>query len=326
VQDKIDDAKYSHFSSEYSFAPPKAHLDMSIALINDFFKNRVITDLNKWDICIGLTWQGSLIFMDQIMRLIALKDLKFIYINDLNSDNLIKNRSVLLFDFAISENKEFDEHLNRIKSFLPKKISVAILICRESSSAILQDNHPDIEFIFMTTEKDENYFEKYLSVSSYLDYTCLPASREDLLKIVFKGCPDKNKIKSFFNQYGVVTMDDMGYPDRFKANVYISDYRTLIELGLSDELESIGLLAKNWKFMIAIKVFLRIHPDLSRCMLILQPLILGGVIDLPSPSDIFLEKIEPFSKKLFILDFFINKIILYFTIKEKIDILEYNIY
>jgi len=299
----------------------------SIKLVDDFFKH-ILDNLRKWDIAAIVPRKGYVIYLDQIMQKQLLNSLPQISTEEIaQNEELIRDKSILLFDDAINRGDTLRGVLESLKKYAPNKITIAVLIGREDSINLLRLNFPNVEILCALIKNKEDFTKAYWRlISPYLDYACLPVNRDALFELEFDAdaCPSKEDIVGFFSRYGTILISKE-FPDRFKGAFYFKDDHSLNDLGLYSLAKSIGSFDKRSQSVISIRIYLRINKDSKGCILLLQPIMLEFVIDSENVDRALLERVEAYTKKSIIIDFFMRELIPYFETKKNAKVHKYKI-
>jgi hypothetical protein len=301
----------------------------SIFLINEFFDKIIISNILDWNTCIKIERKGSSIYNEQRIRNKALNSLHVLTDKEVdNNKEVIKNRSILIFDDSIRNGNKIYEIITSILRCEPNKITVATLISRDDTLSKLKEDFPEIMFHSALEVKDNDFGAMYTKkIFPYLQCICSPLqSDHPRLIIEFLSNPDENIIMQFFSHYGEITLDN--------SNLLLEDYTNQIKRGLILDktvihqfkilniIEKLGIIDKD-NMIIKVRIYLRKN---NGGTLILQPMILEGFNDNGGLlTEERIKKLDYHIKKMFLLEFLIEKFLLGYLINTNVDFSRFSV-
>jgi hypothetical protein len=202
----------------------------SIIIVDKFFEDIIITNLNNWSSIIKIDRKGSIIFNEQAQQREALRIKYNIRHTQIDQNgSILKNGSTLIFDDSIEDGDTITPILKKLVDLNLKKITVSILLARKDSLEKLKEDFPEVVFISaMTVNKDCFTSTREKTIWPYLDYVCLPIQDDHPLIVVdFLNDLQLTELNEFFSAYGKFSIDGslekyIDLHDRFKGSIELN--------------------------------------------------------------------------------------------------------
>lgn len=289
----------------------------SIDFIDNFFDINVIKNIMDWNECIVVERKGSAIYKEQQNRSKLLSSLHIITDREITqNEEIIENRSILVFDDSIKEGKTIRRILDLVSRYKPKDVAVATLIAREDALSALRTDYPKIKFCSASEVSKADFGTIYTKrIFPYLGYICSPLQNDHpRLIIKFLKVPDEDTIMRFFKLYGEVSYDkDWNFSNRLKSS-FVLDRTFAQQFKILNFIEKLGVLEKN-DLIIKVKMYLK--KDNGRSTLTLQPMILEGFNANNFIKSSSIKLLDYHIKKMFLLEFLVEKFLLDYLINTE---------
>jgi len=301
--------KLEALMEEYS--PKQDDYLASIEIINDFFNKYLIQGIldRSWNIGIRIARKGSQLYLDQQLSKRELSLLR-VFSDEVLEDylNIIKGKSILIFDDSIKEGGHIEKVLKKILP-LTSDITVAVLLSREDTKEKLELEFPTVKFYSQMTASKDTFSKLYLKrIQPYLDSICIPLQHEHpLLSIDFDDTFDEQTIVKIFEKYGHINVDECKKFEYIDGDKKLFEFKKEVfnDLPIIRNLKGFGILEKDFVLEDAVITRIYIRRGLIR-RLIIQPIILEGYVLPREESKPLITTIDKFVKNKIIYQFLIG--------------------
>jgi len=286
--------------------------------IDSFFDECIIPNIHRWSFCIYAERKGTGIFRDQQIRKELLKMLLVISSTEFESKkDLIKEKSILIFDDSIKDGETITNILANVLSNSPANVTVAVIIASQEVLSGLRKNNPSIKFHAAIEASENDIIEKHNRiVGLYLENICLPIQEDHPVLIIRYSNGNRDDIFKAFKKYGDLVNDGcecLEYVNRAKYTLYLNNEYIKKIL---DPIKKMGLIDTQFKFeeIIMIRIYLL---EGEICRLILQPIILR---DFPQDGAGYFENTWKVVEMSILHSFLVKQILLNKLFYEKLII------
>lgn len=202
--------------------------------IMESFKTEIIQNIYKWDVLLVIGHKGLFIFEDIVNEIPLPENIRCISSFEIETIDkfFFENKRILLFDDSIHGGDTIKNCINNIRKYKIKSLTVvAILVNNESYGEIIeQEEYKNVEFIPYKVFPNEDEFLKFFLIYTreYLDFICMPKSKNDLIidEFTIPQKLSKEHVKNLFSTEKSIVQEEktfIDFPERFKMVLEFSE-------------------------------------------------------------------------------------------------------
>ncbi|MDY9925091.1 phosphoribosyltransferase [Methanosarcina sp.] len=200
--------------------------------IMESFKTEIIQNIHKWDVILVIGHKGLFVFEDITNEMPLPENIQCISSFEIETINkfLFENKRILLFDDSINGGGTIKNCINNILKYKIKSLTVvAILVNNESYGDIIKQ-YKNVEFITYKVFPNEDEFLKFFLIYTreYLDFICMPKSKNDLIidEFIIPQKLSKECVRDLFSTEKSIVQEEKTFidcPERFKMVLEFSE-------------------------------------------------------------------------------------------------------